>query len=221
MSDLALADVTGDGKTDVVVATAAGVSLIETAPFAVKTQVSIGPMQRIDATSGGGGLVAVTRDSGAMYLLAGASLTTRWTCTAQSASALRFLDANWLIAGDGNGAIRLYPTAGDACPTYTVTSTGRSSINDLHLRDLTGDGRVELLADTWSSYEINLAGFASALRGDADGNGSVEIADADAVAGFLHGTAPGIAPSADAHPDQRISIEDAFRIIAMANSGGE
>ncbi|HEV7920646.1 MAG TPA: FG-GAP-like repeat-containing protein [Thermoanaerobaculia bacterium] len=225
--DTAVADLNGDSVPDLVVTTSTGVYAYDTGTWAALGQVALSSATKMAA---GAGFVAITTYDGSVRTFAGAALTAGWTCTSSNlgttATAISSLTfgtiggTTRLLLGDESGNVRMLSPSGATCPSYTVSAVAKHSIARLALADATGDGRPELLVDSWFGSEIDLLGLSTDTPGDADGNGVVDAADLAAIIDFRMSRAPGLAPAADANGDKRVGVEDVFQLINYKFAGG-
>ena len=165
-----LADVDDDGTLDAVAGTTTTLYLLDTADWSVTKETPLLDIRSVAATAEGGGRVAVTFDDGPPNVrLYDLQFTPLWTCTPLigyvTKAPLRFADVEAegggetrLLAGMGERLMMFPISGGPACPASSTISYSTSHIYDLHTADVTGDGRAELLVDTWNAVEADLIG---------------------------------------------------------------
>jgi hypothetical protein len=222
-NDFAIADLNADGKGELVVGMSNNVTVYDTTSWAVLGSQAGTWISDVDATSAGGGTVAIAADYSTDHfrLFKGAALTPSYTCVVSSAR-LTFANAGGedrLVVADNSGNFSVYPLGGDTCPDVTSTF-GTWSVSGLKSRDVTGDGRAELIIDAWGTTAVALFGLSSEPRGDIDGDESITSDDIDDAVDYLFGAQPGISPSADTTADERVSPEDIFLLINYEFAGG-
>lgn len=217
VSDFVVTDIDSDWIDDLVVLTDnATVSLFETATWSSLGEFAA-PGYKVAATPASGGTIAVA-NTNSLALFAYPSFTERWSCStiSQDTRALHFGAVDGvtrLFAGTTSGVARVYPLTGASCPEPETLTVATGWIWDVHVVDATGDGRTDLVVDTWGSSEVHLLGLADETTGDVTGDDAVTLEDVDAITDFVLHESPGLAPSGDANDDRRVSVEDAFTLL--------
>ncbi|HYK03479.1 MAG TPA: hypothetical protein VE974_17100 [Thermoanaerobaculia bacterium] len=221
--DFSVADLNGNSSRELVVATSTGLTVYDTASWSVLGSLAT---TGIADTAAGGGNVAVSFSSGfssvRLQMFTGAALTPGYECSTPLAAKLaigEIGDGETRLLASTHEGIRLFPLAADSCPEPTATFV-MNWVNNLTFADATGDGRDDLLIDSYHSATVALLGLSSETRGDVDGDEVISFADIDAVADYLFGAEPGISTSADANADERVSPEDIFLLIDHEFAGG-
>jgi hypothetical protein len=224
---MALADLNGDAKAELVVAATDHVTVYDTATWGVLGTQEWYGVTDVAATSAEGGLVAaVSRYGFGLRLFHGAALTGGWPCEGSYMGKVAFaavVDAQYAVVSDTNyaltGLMRFYPAGAATCPEPLRRTIDREVLN-VNAFDATGDGRDDLVVITSSAAEVLLVGLGTETRGDVDGDGIITAGDIDAATDYVFGAAPGSSPSADTNADERISPEDLLVLINYEFAGG-
>jgi hypothetical protein len=224
--DMALANLNGDATGDLTVLTYNAVTVYDTVSWEILGSAALSTYPReVQATSAGGGTVAVSSDSyyNNLRVFKGATLTPAYVCTTGSPERLAFAGVGGeerLIAVNEQGAMRAYPLDGDTCPEDLEVTRDTGAAVELTALDVTGDGRQDLIIDGYYSTTVALLGLSTETRGDVDGDGVITGDDVDDTVDYLFGAQPGSSPMADANADKRISVEDVFKLIDYEFAGG-
>jgi hypothetical protein len=224
--DFAAADLNGNSSRELAVATENSVTIYDTTSWGVLGSVASADIEDLDATSAGGGTVAISTSryhpSPYVKLYEGATLAPSYQCGTPYGGTLAFGeigDGQMRLLVAGLTGIAVLPLDGASCPGPDIVfDTDR--IHAMTFADVTGDGRNDLLIDARDGVAVALLGLSSELRGDADGDETVTTDDIDATADYLFGVQSGASPSADANADRRISVEDVFTLIDHEFAGG-
>lgn len=223
VTDLALTDFENDGVADLVVGTGSDLYVFNTSTWAIRGHVTI-PIMRV-AASPAGVAVLEAQTARPLHYYATPVLAESWTCADMgSASALAFATmhgATRLLVGTWDGELLAAPLDGSACPTFSTRQVPKgSSVENLTVQDATGDGRPDLLVDGYNSCEIDLIGLTTYSRGDANEDGVINSADADALMPFVAKGTSGASPAGDFDADERIGVEDVFQVLGYVYGGG-
>jgi hypothetical protein len=220
LNDFALADLNGDETIDLIVAAAGTATVYDTQTWGVLGSAATGTVVDIEATSGGGGTVALrTYYDARIFILHGPTLTPGWECSSSGAMVFAEIDGETWLVGSDSLSLRLYPISGGSCPDPESVPFG-GSIIEMKTADMNGDGRNELLIDAQYSHVVALLGHSGELRGDVDDDEVISVDDVDATADYLFGTATAMRPAGDANADGRIGVEDVFTLINYEFAGG-
>jgi len=222
--DAAVTDLNGDNKPELVIGTSSNLYVFDTTTWTAMGSVALSAYNlRLAATSANGGLVAVISDGYSFRTFSTTALTPAWTCSNSPVTTLAYATINGattLIAGDDYGSLREYDASSMTCPAPVTTKPYASNIRKLEARDVTADGRTDLLIDFVQTSELRLIGKAEDVNGDVTQDGLVNAADVDAVTDWLLKGPPGIAPGADVNRDHVIDIRDALILVNYQYSGG-
>jgi hypothetical protein len=218
--DTAVADLDGDADLDLVVAADDGLSVYDTSSWQPLGSAAIpvipGDIAAVEATSAGGGTVAVRPGGQGGWVFKGASLVPAYACPDIYVSGLAFGEVDGetrLIFGNLLGPFAFYPLDGP-CPEPPPPSTlVTGDVGRLSVTDADGDGRNDLIISGGYAANVFSLGTSSEVRGDVDGNDVVTMDDLDAAADYVLGLTPGLAPSGDANTDERFGVEDLFLLI--------
>ena len=105
------------------------------------------------------------------------------------------------------------------------TLDGSVSFSGLELVDVNGDGGLDIVVGNYDqstvSYYLNLTVSGAFRRGELNGDGNTNIADAVFLLAYLfnNGFTPGCLDAADTNDDGGINISDAVTLLAVLFSG--
>lgn len=105
------------------------------------------------------------------------------------------------------------------------TLDGSVSFSGLELVDVNGDGSLDIIAGNYDqstvSYYLNLTFNGAFRRGELNGDGNTNIADAVFLLAYLfnNGFTPGCLDAADTNDDGGVNISDAVTLLAVLFSG--
>jgi hypothetical protein len=105
------------------------------------------------------------------------------------------------------------------------TLDGSVSFSGLELVDVNGDGGLDIVVGNYDqstvSYYLNLTVSGAFRRGELNGDGNTNIADAVFLLAYLfnNGFTPGCLDAADTNDDGGVNISDAVTLLAVLFSG--
>lgn len=105
------------------------------------------------------------------------------------------------------------------------TLDGSVAFSGLELVDVNGDGSLDIVAGNYDqstvSYYLNLTVSGAFRRGELNGDGNTNIADAVFLLAYLFndGLTPGCLDAADTNDDGGVNISDAVTLLAVLFSG--
>jgi hypothetical protein len=225
--DLVIADTDGVGAPEAIVATSSTLSVLSLPSLTLRVEIPSSGMLNVAASSVSGGTVAATFNTGArLRTFAASTLAARWSCTAfstESFTALTFATSGGttaLLAANSAGRVRSFRFGGADCATGGEVVIPSGGIRRLKLRDVTQDGRAELLVEGGSSTEIVLFSLNGEARGEVTGDGVTNEQDVSMLTNYVLHDSSGITPAADVNRDGRIGVEDIFGLIDHVYAGG-
>jgi len=115
--------------------------------------------------------------------------------------------------------LRFYAPEGVACPASDTLSVMARPVA-MSFADVTGDGRVELIAGSSNGYTIAALGWNDEVHGDVDSDGVLTDGDIDALAAYLYGNGSTFHPAADVNGDTAIRPNDLFYLINYRKGTG-
>lgn len=215
IKDFSVADLNADGVLDLVVGTTAGFYVFRLSDLTELAHTTLSSISRVAAAPGE---FAIAADTVPQTIVAydGSTLLERWRCTPPVATVgMHYATVDgtrWLAVADTT-MVKLYPSGGSSCPTAVAAEHLMPNITDFALADTTGDGAPELLLSTHTTTQVDLFGFDTDPRGDADGDGNAFDDDIDALAQWLYGAGPGIDAAADANGNFAVQPDDLIYLI--------
>lgn len=105
------------------------------------------------------------------------------------------------------------------------TLDGSVAFSGLELVDVNGDGSLDIVVGNYDqstvSYYLNLTVIGAFKRGELNGDGNTNIADAVFLLAYLfnNGFTPGCLDAADTNDDGAVNISDAVTLLAVLFSG--
>lgn len=226
--DLAVADTDGDGTPELIVATAARLSVYALPALTLRVDLPLSDIVKVAASSAGGGTIAVAFSSGArLRTYAAATLAPNWSCTGFDADSFTAMAAvvidgsATLLVTNSDGLLRSFALGGTPCIASEVSGVPVYSDSNFTVQVPAGTVRPDLLVKGRDYAEIVLLGSSAKPRGDVNGDSRIDVDDATIVAAYALGAYRGnIRASGDVDADGRIGVEDAFRLIDHAVLGG-